>query len=262
MRGNKPLRSSLDRTPEQRPGRATPPYLRASVPSCLRLRPAFTIIELLVVISIIILLISMLLPAMNWARHQSRRMGCQSNLRQTGAGLNAHTVDLAGDLPGPSWYGQTARYKNGSKTLAQWLAPYMGLPDATSQWQVNPMFICPSVGRVQPGEFTIPELVLYGALSEPNPTTGKRVFGYPAFNGNAEYGPSKFEVIVNPSQAAAVRDIDYPLNYTAGWWDRTTWKPAHGLANNIAERNYLFFDAHVEGRSEEQEFIEKPPVGG
>ena len=51
---------------------------------------AFTLVEMLVVVSIIGLLVALLMPAINTAREAARSAACQNNLRQFGVGLLVH----------------------------------------------------------------------------------------------------------------------------------------------------------------------------
>jgi prepilin-type N-terminal cleavage/methylation domain-containing protein/prepilin-type processing-associated H-X9-DG protein len=68
-------------------------------------RRGFTLIELLVVVAIIALLISLLLPALNGARNQTKKLRCQSNLRTIGHAVQFYLSDYRDTFPDAGFYG-------------------------------------------------------------------------------------------------------------------------------------------------------------
>ena len=64
-----------------------------------RERDGFTLIELLVVISIIALLLAILLPSLQKARNQAKKITCLNNLRQLGMGCHMYGGDYDNCFP-------------------------------------------------------------------------------------------------------------------------------------------------------------------
>ena len=83
----------------------------------------FTLVELLVVISIIGMLIAILLPAVNSARESARQMTCKNNLRQQAIAVKSYAQDFPEELP-PIWQpGKLQPWENFSWRVS--LLPYV-----------------------------------------------------------------------------------------------------------------------------------------
>ncbi len=95
---------------------------------------AFTLIELLVVISIIALLLAILLPSLQKAREQARRVICASNLHNMYLGFFTYN-ESCGSLP-PGYWGQTTLFFPLSPDTYRLLYKQYGFPKGA--------VICPS----------------------------------------------------------------------------------------------------------------------
>ena len=103
---------------------------------CQRQRPSagITLIELLVVISIIVLLVAVMLPAINWAREAARRASCANNLRQLGIAANAY--HSAHERLPPGWLGDIHGNRAPDFTKAQYVGALVYLLPHLDQKQL------------------------------------------------------------------------------------------------------------------------------
>ena len=99
-----------------------------------RRRGGFTLIEMLVVMAIIMILASLILPALRQAKARSRIAKCQNNLRQRGLALEMYLSDNGQRFPARAARNRSA--PGGYLSWEQALEPY------ASRW-TDPSYHCP-----------------------------------------------------------------------------------------------------------------------
>jgi prepilin-type N-terminal cleavage/methylation domain-containing protein/prepilin-type processing-associated H-X9-DG protein len=114
-------------------------------------RKGFTLVELLVVISIIAVLVALLLPSLGRARDAARDAVCKSNLRQIGIGLYTYAVENSGKYPyGGIHPSSLSQYDDLPRSWDVALAElggntYAGVPNVTTHGShPNAVFFCPA----------------------------------------------------------------------------------------------------------------------
>jgi prepilin-type N-terminal cleavage/methylation domain-containing protein/prepilin-type processing-associated H-X9-DG protein len=178
---------------------------------------AFTLVEMLVVISIIAVLMSLLFPAIQAARESSRQAVCKSNLRQLGIGLSANA-----DKFGTYCSGAFDWNNDGAVTEVGWVADLvnMGIPTGSMLCPSNPCLTSAT----------------YNDLLNTDPTTLSTCVDH---LGSAPTSLPDGTQVVNPCRQIAsgtystsggvtltrqqvvqtlIYNKHYNTNYTATWW--------------------------------------------
>jgi prepilin-type N-terminal cleavage/methylation domain-containing protein len=209
----------------------------------------FTLIELLVVIAILSMLIAILIPGLNQARHVSKRVACQSNLRNLANAwieyLDVHDgYFLQGINTNVNYGGQQGAIP--TFQIPKPLNMYVDLPDVA--FEGAEVFQCPvdSGSRsVQPSYF---EYV--GTSYETNPMLigPDRMWAGPRSDPCAEVRRSinnRLRMmnrvrVFNPAKVLLMGDQGWVASWTPWNKDHVEWH-AKALSHNVA-----FLDTHVE----------------
>ncbi|MBY0311432.1 MAG: type II secretion system GspH family protein [Phycisphaerales bacterium] len=134
--------------------RVQPPTSSTAAASS-RLRPlsrAFTLVELLLVISIIAILVSITIPALGSSRETSRRLKCLTNLKGLGVGFAVYMNDSKELLPRVRPLHDPSSGNTNDVSLLDVMAQYLSVPsprrsnesDPNSPYISNEVFVCPS----------------------------------------------------------------------------------------------------------------------
>lgn len=212
-------------------------------------RSGFTLVELLVVVTIIGILIALVIPGVGAIREKSDRVKCASNLRQIGIALQNYAGENNGELP-PA---KDNRYPGDGRVWFQALEPYVGKNAFDPKSSAS--LVCPEWRKIynsDPAYANRPatdwDRTGYGMSYR---MVGSPTKGWP-FGGTQ--GPEfVFRILMLNEVSKTIVVTDnvswnwgvHSANYASG----QHFNPANGRKRGLRHgkgANYLFGDSHVE----------------
>jgi len=211
-------------------------------------RRAFTLLELLVVVSIISLLAAMLLPAIKLVRNAAEGTRCVSNLRQIMLAGEAYQQDWDSRVVPTQgynfvyWWGSLAPYVEEQATVAN--AASKRVLRGCPAWRKSPFFLAdPTLVN---GTYTLP--TGYAETLFTNPVQPPTL---PWNNGNLSISYGAVEVPLATVTRPAERPFfaDCPRWFLWAPWETGVAKQAYAdnLRRHAGRANTAFFDGHVAG---------------
>lgn len=242
-------------------------------------RTKFTLVELLTVISVIAILTSLLLPALNSAREKANAIVCSGNLKQTGTGLMMYCNDNDDYLPNllqgqdVMFTDSIARYVNSPyvvRSVFTGTGDYGYFVNYTSEhyiYSAKSVFVCPTAASrlIEPFSGAPASLFISNysvtRCDDSAPGTGHSPYAWWQFKGQTNEKPNgrrlngiKGKVIVGEQRyQTSVSSMTKQVNKTRQG-SIYCWSPAYPANNAWASGNvhndglggnWLYKDGHV-----------------
>jgi len=218
----------------------------------MRRAKGFTLLEVLVVFSIVIVLAALLLPALNGIREKGERTVAASNMRQIGTAIMLCANDRDGLLPGPLQLGQKSSYSTNTKQLACVLAPYLDIPEPVPG-QTLEIFNGPAFARTMRGKS--PSNVHPFLLNATPEVDDEKITPFGSDNPSNPSNPMKVMAVNDNVWVLCDADQQNPGVIGQPWEPNTPKSIIHGK-----ERLALYLDGSVSTISQDElESTRRPP---
>lgn len=209
----------------------------------LRRRPAFTLVELLVVVAVLAILISVLIPALSKARQSAMQTACLSNMRQVGIALTTYAMNSEGRIPP-----HVPNVGSMGVELSATPPSTRGPPELPGE-----LAAVPGITKASHGP-SLDETRLYFGVYEPTATSDA------SYLGNGVMAGRKIQAVRRPAEIIYPQEwqwrartawcrpdrlsADEPPKY--GWWHSTfVGYPEYTNTHNQGG-NLVFVDGHAE----------------
>jgi prepilin-type N-terminal cleavage/methylation domain-containing protein/prepilin-type processing-associated H-X9-DG protein len=205
-------------------------------------RYAFSLIELIIAISVILILAAILIATLGAVKQRVQISQCAANLRNVGVAVRLYSNQNGGMLPGPLRAGQAASYPaTDRKQLLYWIEDFVDVMPTNETTPRAEVLICPSflevIDDVQGRSYELSNRAetINGEYVKP--------FGYPGSeaDGSDDLQPVSYLKIRNPATSWMMRDLD---KTTSGGYADNVYAPDDPVHGNVY--NVVFMDGHVE----------------
>ncbi len=231
-----------------------------------RFLTAFTLIELLVVIAVIAVLLALLVPSLRMARVATRRLVCQSNLRQIALAWNAYLDDNESafyqgrnaNLDYGGWKGDVGLMREPNRPLNS----YLSLSSIEENENDAKIFRCPADRGGVPGSGLYEKAYHVCGTSY---ITNLFLIGPGGFAFNQFYPPAlitpevtllggkinervpgvSVDEVANPSRLLLIGDYGWINQWKPRPHPRAEWKELAEWHDRVDCHNLAFLDGHV-----------------